>query len=145
MAAERSPIAARISLGLLALALLGIFAAINVRSQHRLDQLRNEGLRTVGTVSAKRCSNHGEVTYSFSVEGKPFTGGGMCTTDCDHVAFGTPVDVLYARSDPGNSECVPLSDRQGLITGYYVGLVLVGLVLGVVIMRITSPGYSPRP
>ena len=90
---EGSPATARIALGLLVFSLLGIFAALNVHSHLRLNQLREEGVEILGTVTRQACQTHGEMTYSFIVAGRKFGGRDTCDSTCSDVAIGQSIDT----------------------------------------------------
>jgi hypothetical protein len=138
MANPVSPTPARMALGLLAALLVGTFAALNYRSHSRLIEIQNSGIEAMGRISATQCANHGQMTYRFTVGDKLFSGVGACLHPCSAVRVGTPVKVLYARADPGNSACISLTSRADKVVGNYVSLLLVSVVLGVVIVRVTS-------
>ena len=142
MAYSDDPTAARIALGLLATLLIGTFAAINYHSHLRLIEIQNSGVETWGRISATQCANHGQMTYTFAVAGRSFAGVDACLNSCSHDQVGTPVKVLYARDNPVNSACVSLDSTANRIVTHYVGLMLVSIVLGIVIFKVTAVEHS---
>ena len=133
---------ARIALGLLIFAVIGIFGALNVHSHLRLKQLRVEGVEILATVTDKHCQNHGEVTDSFTVAGRKFGGRDTCPLIFTDVTIGQPIKITYATSNPHNSECVSPSSRQEAIAWNYFGLLLISCVAVVIVYWVTAPSVK---
>ncbi len=145
MSIKVSATPARIALGLLALALLGPFFALNYRGQVRLNELKNFGIATTARITHKQCFNHGQISYAFSVGNRKFRGYGSCPPSCKDAQLGDLVGVTYAPKDPGNSQCISLTEREQIIgSNYYMLLVLAG-ALAVVIYAVTRVDSLQRP
>jgi hypothetical protein len=111
----------------------------NIRSQLRLNQLRDRGVAILGTVTQKHCENHGELSYAFTVANQKFGGRDTCDTRCSDATIGQSIKIIYAESNPRNSECVSLSARKEAIAANYIGLLIIGCAAGVLIYKLTSP------
>jgi hypothetical protein len=60
---------------------------------------------------------------------------------CNDAKVGDQIKVIYAESNPRNSECGSLASRQETIAGGYIGLLLISCVAVVLIYRVGStPG-----
>lgn len=128
--------AARTVLGLLAAAVVGIFAAVNYHSDSKLHELRQNGVKTVGAVSGRNCSNHGQIYYSFYLNGKEHQGWGTsCVQSCSKAEIGGPVEIIYSQNEPENHRCGSLEETG---SSDYVFLMFLSIVLAFAIYRITE-------
>lgn len=111
MKKPQSPLASRIALGVPAVIGLSIPFALSAMSYRHDELLVHTAQLTDGRVIGKRCQNHGEVVFAYSVNGKSLSGrgaAGTCTrTGCEDVEVGAPVRVMYSSEKPGIAQCVP--------------------------------------
>lgn len=133
-----SPAIPRILLGLLAAVVLAIVAAINMQSQHRVQALLHGGKKISGVVTAKNCSNHGEVGYSYFIAGKEIHARGTgCVQSCKDATIGTPVEVTYLESNPLVEQCGSLEGRLSQVNGNFFALFVIAVFMAIAIYRIT--------
>ena len=131
---------ARIALAVPALLLLIAFGWINYQSRQKSIEIERDGVETRGEIVGKYCSNHGEVSYAFTVNDTKFHGSGFCSLNCDNVAVGSPISITYARGNPTNSRCA--NSEQG--GNNYTTLIIIVVALAVVIFRISRVDGSQR-
>lgn len=130
---------ARIVLGLMALALVGIFVMLNYFSQHDIQELVAAGERTTAVITTKDCGNHGKVNYTYAIEGKQYSGSSnFCVPSCEHAIVGEQVNIVFSKKDRWKSECGSLDEPMSRNNGNYLALLLIGVALFVVIYRITK-------
>ena len=129
---------ARVVLGMLALAVAGIFAFPAYRSQLNVGELFTDGEQITGVISGKNCANHGQVNYSFLVNRTRHVGSGSsCVPSCADARVGGAIFVTYAKKNSGNSECGSLKSAASRSGGHILGLLFVSVILGVAIVRVT--------
>ena len=159
MKASESPLIARIALGMPAVIGLSIPLALCVMSYRTSDLLIHTAQITGGRVVAKHCQNHGEVVYSYVVNGKSYSGrgaAGSCVdATCHDAETGAPVQVMYSSEKPRISACMPLGsdletriqeEKRGMITNF-ISPVVLGLVIFFMIFDLTriDAGKDQRP
>ena len=110
MKKPESPLVARIALGIPALIGLSIPFTFAVTSYRNTDLLVHTAQVTDGRVIERHCKNHGEVAFSYSVNGKSYRGGGYAgtcvRTNCEDTELGAPVQVMYSSRKPQVSDCI---------------------------------------
>jgi hypothetical protein len=108
MKKSQSPLISRIALGVPAVIGLSIPFALSATSYRHDDLLMRTAQLTDGRVIGKRCQNHGEVVFSYAVNGTTWTGrGAACTrAACEDVDIGMPVRVMYSSEKPRIAQCV---------------------------------------
>jgi hypothetical protein len=112
MKKSESPRIARIALGVPAVIGLSIPFALSAAAYQNDDLLARTGQLTDGRVTGKRCQNHGEIVFSYAVNGISLSGrgaaGATCTrTACEDVNVGMPMRVMYSSEKPRIAQCVP--------------------------------------
>ena len=128
---------ARIALAVPALILLTAIGWLNYHSRQKLLEIARDGVETHGEIVGKYCSNHGEMSYSFTVNERKFYGSGFCPVDCDKVAIGSPISVTYARRNPTNSRCDTAEQAESRPGNNYTMLIILTIALTAIIFRIT--------
>lgn len=154
MKTSESPLVGRIALGVPAVIGLSIPFALCVMSYRSTDLLIHTAQVTVGSVVTKRCQNHGEVVYSYVVNGKSYTGrgsaGGCVRATCNETGTGEPVQVMYSSHKPQISACMPLgtdletriqNEKRGMITNF-ISPIILGLVIFIMIFDMTRIDYG---
>jgi len=159
MKASESPLIARLVLGVPAVIGLSIPFALCVMSYRTSDLLIHTAQITGGSVVAKRCQNHGEVVYSYVVNGKSYSGrgaAGSCVgATCNGTETGAPVQVMYSGEKPSISACMPLGsdleariqeEKRGMITNF-ISPVVLGFVIFFMIFDLTriDSGKDQKP
>ena len=106
-------------------------------SAETLLEIARDGVETRGEIVGKYCRNHGEMSYSFTVNEKKFYGSGFCPVSCDQAAIGSPISVTYARRNPTNSRCDTAEQAESRPGNNYTMLIILAVALTVIIFRIT--------
>jgi hypothetical protein len=136
--APSSPTPARAVLGLLALALVGIFAALNYLSLRDIHELLTAGEPTTGVITRKDCQNHGKVNYTYTIRGQQHYGASsFCVSSCNGAKVGEAISLTYSPKSPTNSECGSLKEAESRLNGNYFALLVLSAALAIVIFRIT--------
>ena len=133
-----SPTPARIVLSLLAFSLLGFWGLINHFSSKELNELIVYGVSTSAKITSKQCSNHGELLYTFKVNGKSFGGSGTCITPCENAKIGDTIEIKYSPSSPRNSQCTAPEEKAERVATNYFLLIMLFVVALIIIFKITS-------
>ena len=128
---------ARIALAVSALILLAVVGWMNYHSRQKLLEIAGDPVGTTGVISGKNCSNHGEMSYSFTVSEKKYYGSGFCPVDCGRAAIGAPLSVTYARRNPANSRCDTAEQAESRPGNNYTTLIIIAVALTVILFRIT--------
>ena len=120
MKKRESPLAARIALGVPAVIGLFILFTFSVMSYRDDDLLIRTAQVTDGRIAERHCKNHGELVFSYSVNGKSYRGGGICvSTPCEDTEIGAPVQVMYSSVKPQVSDCIsPRTDLETRLQDY---------------------------
>ncbi|MHA6492961.1 hypothetical protein ACX0MV_06880 [Pseudomonas borbori] len=139
-----SPTPARIVLSLLAFSFLGFWGLINHSSYKKLNELIEYGVSAPAKITSKQCSNHGELLYTFTVNGKAFGGSGTCITPCENAKFGDPIEITYSPSSPHNSQCTAPEEKAERITTNYLLLLALFVATLIIIFRVTSIDAEQR-
>ena len=138
-----SPRIARIALGVPAVIGLSIPFALSAVAYQNDDLLAHTGQLTDGRVTGKRCQNHGEIVFSYAVNGISLSGrgaaGATCTrTVCQDVDVGMPVRVIYSSEKPRIAQCVaPDATLETIIDNkkrYMAENFLVPVLLSVIVL-----------
>ena len=115
--------------------------------------LRDNGVVTQGKVIALEPDNHRLVRYSYSVEGRTYTGighGGSGNPKFDDLVIGTPLRVVYDSTNPSESFLgSPRHDfevnRSGAIFLGVVPPTLIALtLLGILVLTSRARRAIPR-
>lgn len=135
---SESPLAARISLGIVATIALSIPLGIALKETADLTLLQHTLNVTDATVIKKSCENHGKLAYSYAVEGKAYRGSGTLPgRSCDDVTVGESIEIMYSTEKPQLSRSDSLASWQSTIHGNLFGLFLIAIAAAVVIFHIT--------
>lgn len=140
MAQPDSPLIPRIVLAVVAAAGISIPIAVTVKSARELSLLERTGQVTNGTIVGKQCSNHGSISYSYTVNGKTYKDSGFsCGPVCQDVVIGDDLRVIYAGERPSLSRCNSLKHSRANVNGNIVAIIFGCLILSVGIYRVTKP------
>ncbi|RYE73245.1 MAG: hypothetical protein EOO81_01115 [Oxalobacteraceae bacterium] len=159
MKTSQSPLVARVALGVPAVIGLSIPFALCVMSYRSTDLLIHTAQVTVGSVVTKRCQNHGEVVYSYDVNGKSYTGrgsAGVCiNASCDGTKTGDRVQVMYSSQKPQISSCMPSgsnleariqAEKRDIITNFVTPVVMsFAIFFGIFEMTRIDYGKDKKP
>lgn len=137
MKKSESPSAARIILGLVAAIAISIPLAITLKSQRDLVLLEKTAQVTDGSVIKKNCENHGKISFSYVVDGHLYKKFETCPGSCEDARVGDRIKVIYSEEKPQLSSCNSLQSGRDGISGDFFSLALVGVLAGIVIVRIT--------
>ena len=71
----------------------------------RIERIRENHAKIVGSFTAKDCANHASRSYQFEVDGKIYHGRGNSAAggNCDNVRIGAPIFVHYETGNPTNN------------------------------------------
>ena len=133
-----SPTPARIVLSLLAFSFLVFWGLINHFSSKELNELIEYGVSTPAKITSKQCSNHGELLYTFKVNGKSFGGSGTCIIPCENAKIGDTIEIKYSPSSPHNSQCTAPEEKTERVATNYFLLIMLFVVALIIIFKITS-------
>lgn len=126
------------------LAVLVLMLAIaNLRSQGKLDGLRDHGVRGTARIESAQCSGKGQSVYQFVINAKEYEGAGYCPVSCRTAPDATPTAVLYDKRDPDNSVCEPLDQVVRRLQGFLATLLVFGIAAVAGIFWFTR-GRAPR-
>jgi hypothetical protein len=118
---------ARALLGVPLACLVFMLAVVSSRSRDKIEQLREHGVSTTGSVTPEDCSEQGDVGYRFLADAKEYRGAGYCPLDCKAVHGTAEVTVLYDRRDPNTSICEPLQQELGRMRRFFSPLIVGGV------------------
>jgi hypothetical protein len=139
MMRSESPLIARIVLAIVGAMALSIPIGITIISAGELSLLERTGQITTGKIASKQCSNHGNVTYSYVVDGKPYSGQSCRIPVCRDAAIGTDLPVIYAADRPSLSRCDSLAATRSNISGNIFAIIFTAVLGSVAIYRVTLP------
>jgi len=109
------------------LALLVVMLAIaNLRTQGKLESLRDHGIWGTAQIAAEQCSVRGESVYRFTTSSRDYEGAGYCPVACRAAPEATSTRVLYDSRDPDNSVCEPLNQVVGRVQAFLAPLLFFG-------------------
>jgi hypothetical protein len=120
-----------------------LLAIANLRSQAKLEDLREHGIRVTARIAPGQCSIQGESVYRFAANSRNYEGAGYCSAACQAAPNATPTTVLYDSRDPDNSVCEPLDQVIGRVHGFLAPLLFFGTAAVAVIFWFTR-GRVPR-
>jgi hypothetical protein len=110
---------------------------MNYHGRQKLQEIAGDAVESQGLIVGKNCSNHGEISYSFTVSEKKYFGSGFCPVDCGKAANGAPISVTYARHNPSNSRCDTAEQAESRPGNNYTTLIIAAVALTVILFRIT--------
>jgi hypothetical protein len=126
------------------LALLVVMLAIaNLRTQGKLEGLREHGIWGTGHIAAEQCSVQGESVYRFTASSRDYEGAGNCPVACRAAPDATSTRVFYDSRDPNNSVCEPLNQVVSRVQAFLAPLLFFGIAAVVAIFWFTR-GRVPR-
>jgi hypothetical protein len=142
---SNSPLPARISLGVVVAMAISIPLAITLQDAHELALLQKTRHLTVGRVTMKNCENHGELVYSYTVNGHAYGGSGTpLSTSCIDVRAGDSINIIYSAEKPQLSRSDSLESWRDNIFGSLFALAMISLAAVIVIFHITRVDVAPR-
>lgn len=135
---QESPLVARLVLGAVALMVLAIPVGINLKESHDLEVLRRSSHPTYATVTRKWCENHYQLGYSYTVDGRKYSGTGSLPGNvCATVELGQEIPIIYAAEHPQFSKSIPIDVSEGYVSGNFFALGLLSLAAIVLVFRVT--------
>ena len=154
MKRPESPFVARIALAVPAVIGLSIPFALCVMSYLDTNFLIHTAHIADGSIVKKHCQNHGEVVYSYVVNGKLYSGRGSAgdcgSATCKDTRIGEPVQVMYSSQKPQISACMaPGADldakiqdeKRGIFTNF-ISLAIISFLIFVMIFDLTKTSYG---
>jgi len=100
-----------------------LLAIANLRTQGKLERLRDHGMWETARIAPEQCSVQGESVYRFAASSRIYEGAGYCHVACRAAPNETPTMILYDSRDPDNSLCEPL-DKVVRRVQAFLGLLL---------------------
>lgn len=141
---QESPLVARLVLCVVAIMVLAIPVGINLKESHDLKVLRRSSHPTYATVTSKWCENHYQLRYSYTVDGRKYSGTGSLPGNvCGAVELGQEIPIIYAGERPQFSKSVPLDLSEGYVSGNFFALGLLSLAAIVLVFRVTRIDVDP--
>lgn len=135
---QESPLVARLVLSVIAIMVLAIPFGINLKESLDVGVLRRSSRSVQATVTSKTCQNHSRLSYSYTVDGRKYSG--MDTFDkavCETAEIGDEIPIIYAAEKPGFSKSRPVDFYEGTVGGNFFALFLLSLCAIVIIFRVT--------
>jgi len=110
------------------LAVLVVMLTIaNLRTQGKLERLRDHGIWGTASIAPEQCSVKGESVYRFATNSQHYEGAGFCPVVCQTAPNLTSTPILYDSEDPDNSVCEPLTQVVGRVQAFLAPLLFFGL------------------
>jgi len=113
----------------LAAVVIAVMTGFMRSERSRVQQFASTAVAIDGRIVGRNCGNHGQVRYSFTLDGREYSGAESCVSACDEVAVGDPIRVFYAASHPEHSTCRSIARMQADLDGKSDLRLLVALII----------------
>jgi hypothetical protein len=123
--------------------LVVMLTVANLRTQGKLERLRDHGIWGTASIAPEQCSVKGESVYRFASNAQNYEGTGLCAVVCQTAPNPTSTPVLYDSHDPDNSVCEPLNQVVGRVQAFLTPLLVFGIATVAGIFWFTR-GRVPR-
>lgn len=132
---------ARVTLGIFASIIIGMFCLVNIHSYYQLRQVKEFPRETNGFVSELKCGDHGAMFYSYIVNGKEYKSlGRSCTSICQKTIVGESIKVIYSLKNPEYSVRNNFEASEVSINTTSLMLFVASVVISILIYRVTKQG-----
>lgn len=125
----------------------GILIALfmNVRAERELAMLEQTAQIADGVLTAKQCSNHGFISFKYTVARNDYTGSSnACVISCTDATVGDRITVIYSAQNPSIARCTSLTPSKRQVRDRYRDIAIIGFALFVGIFLRTRTKKTSR-
>jgi hypothetical protein len=105
-----------------------ILLSINAQVEKK-SNLRNSGTGAVAHITSTECSNHGKLSYDFSIRENVIKGtSSSCNLTCADVKVGDTLEIKYLSDEPTVNDCEFIVNGVDSSVGTLLGLLVFTMV-----------------